>query len=225
MFIFGGCTVDTGGIGCTNYSSSVYKCDLDTSGVPSNCTVTGQLQIGTVTGNDGLPTDGGLGAHAGAVYANYIYLMGGLSDSTAASGNTNGTDLTYVRYAKFDDSNNVVAVSGSDWVEGANEMVTGRRRGAGFGYNGYLYVLGGYDGADAIADIEFAKINVSDGSWELFDQSSVTIQKRWALSSVVSNSYVYVIGAVPQVRHQVAVRLELTLSKPSRFIITTAGHQ
>jgi len=194
LFIFGGCTVDTGGIGCTNYSSSVYKCDLDTSGVPSNCTVTGQLQIGTVTGNDGLPTDGGLGAHAGAVYANYIYLMGGLSDSTAASGNTNGTDLTYVRYAKFDDSNNVVAVSGSDWVEGANEMVTGRRRGAGFGYNGYLYVLGGYDGADAIADIEFAKINVSDGSWELFDQSSVTIQKRWALSSVVSNSYVYVIG-------------------------------
>lgn len=190
LFIFGGCTGTTSGIGCSSYSDSVYKCDLNTSGVPSNCTESGQLQIGTITGNDGLPTGGGLGAHAGAVYANYIYLLGGLSTSIAG----NGTDLTFVRYARFDDSNNVVAVSGSDWVEGSNEMVTGRRRGSGFGYNGYLYVLGGYDGADAIADIEFAKINVSDGSWEVFDQSSVTIQKRWALSAAVSNSYVYVIG-------------------------------
>lgn len=188
LFIFGGCTGTTSGIGCSSYSDSVYKCNLSTTGVPSACNVSGQLQIGTVTGNDGNPTTGGLGAHAGAVYANYIYLMGGLS------GGTNGTDLTYVRYAKFDDSNNVVAVSGADWVEGTNEMNTGRRRGAGFGYNGFLYVLGGYDGADAIADIEFAKINVSDGSWEAFDTSSVSIQKRWALTTVVSNSYAYVVG-------------------------------
>ena len=194
LYIFGGCSTDGGGsiagIGCSGYSSDVFKCDITTTGTVTGCTTTGQLQIGAITGNDNLPTAGGLGAHAGAVYANYIYLMGGLSTSIA----NNGTDLTRVRYAKFDDSNNVVAVSGSDWVEGANEMNTGRRRGAGFGYNGFLYVLGGYDGADAIADIEFAKINVSDGSWEAFDTSSVTIQKRWALSTVVSNSYAYVIG-------------------------------
>lgn len=190
LFIFGGCTNNTSGIGCSSYSDSVYKCNLAPNGTPSGCNVSGQLQIGTITGNDGNPTGGGLGAMAGAVYANYIYLMGGLSTSI----NNNGTDLRYVRYAKFDDSNNVVAVSGSDWVEGSNLMATGRRRGSGFGYNGFLYVLGGYDGADAIADIEFAKINVSDGSWEAFDTSSVTIQKRWALTTVVSNSYAYVVG-------------------------------
>ena len=182
LFIFGGCTGDTSGIGCSSYSDSVYKCDLSTTGVPSNCTITGQLQIGTVTGG----SSAGLGAHAGAVYANYIYLMGGLAPGI--------TDLTSVRYARFDDSNNVVAVSGSAWVEGTNEMNTGRRRGAGFGYNGYLYVLGGYDGADAIADIEFAKINVSDGSWGVFNTSTVSIQKRWGLTTVVSNSYAYVVG-------------------------------
>ncbi len=182
LFIFGGCTGDTSGIGCSSYSDSVYKCDLNTTGVPSNCTITGQLQIGTVTGG----SSAGLGAHAGAVYANYIYLMGGLAPGI--------TDLTDVRYARFDDSNNVVAVSGGAWIEGTNEMNTGRRRGAGFGYNGYLYVLGGYDGADAIADIEFAKINVSDGSWGAFDRSTVSIQKRWALTTVVSNSYAYVVG-------------------------------
>ena len=190
MYIIGGCSGTITDIGCSGYSSAVYKCNITSSGTVTSCATGSQLQIGTVTGNDDLPTGGGLGAFAGAVYANYIYLMGGLSTSIAG----NGTDLTRVRYARFDDSNNIVAVSGSDWVEGTNQMVTGRRRGAGFGYNGYLYVLGGYDGADAIADIEFAKINVSDGSWETFDQSSVTIQKRWALTSVVSNSYAYVIG-------------------------------
>lgn len=198
LYIIGGCSQDNGGsiagVGCSGYSSEVWKCNITNTGTVTSCSTTGQLQIGTVTGNDGNPTDGGLGAFAGAVYANYIYLMGGLSDSSAASGNTNGTDLTFVRYARFDDSNNIVAASGLDWVEGSNEMVTGRRRGTGFGYNGYLYVMGGYDGTDAIADIEFAKINVSDGSWETFTQSSVTIQKRWALTSVVSNSYVYVVG-------------------------------
>lgn len=189
LYIFGGCSGTITNIGCSGYSQAVYKCNITTSGTVTSCSTSGQLQIGTVTGNDGSPAGGtGLGAFAAAVYANYIYLMGGLAPGT------NGTDLKYVRYAKFDDTNNVVAVSGSAWIEGANQMNTGRRRGAGFGYNGYLYVLGGYDGADAIADIEFAKINVSDGSWESFDTSSVSIQKRWALTTVVSNSYAYVVG-------------------------------
>lgn len=181
LFIFGGCTGTTSGIGCSSYSDSVYKCDLSTTGVPSNCTITGQLQIGTVTGASG----SGLGAHAGAVYANYIYLMGGLAPGI--------TDLTVARYAKFDDNNNVVTVS-SGWVESPNEILVGRRRGAGFGYNGHLYVTGGYDGTDALADIEFARIEVSDGSIGAWSISSVSINKRWGLTVPVSNSYAYVIG-------------------------------
>lgn len=182
LFILGGCSGTISGIGCSGYSQAVYKCNITTSGSVTGCTTSGQLQIGTVTGASG----SGLGAHAGAVYANYIYLMGGLAPGI--------TDLTTIRYARIDNNNDIVAVSGSTWIEGSNQLITGRRRGTGFGYNGFLYVLGGYDGADAIADIEFAKLNVSDGSWEVFDQSSVTIQKRWALTSVVSNSYAYVIG-------------------------------
>ena len=180
LFIFGGCS-NPGGIGCSTYSQGVYKCNLSTTGVPSGCTTTGQLQIGTVTGASG----SGLGAHAGAVYANYIYLMGGLAPGI--------TDLTTVRYAKFDDNNNVVTV-GSGWTESPNQILVGRRRGTGFGYNGYLYVLGGYDGTDALADIEFARIEVSDGSLGVWDSSSVSINKRWGLSSAISNSYAYVVG-------------------------------
>ena len=181
LFIFGGCTAPN--VGCSGYTDAVYKCNISTTGAPSGCTTSGQLQIGAIPGGCGT----GLGAMVGAVYANYIYLVGGLTP--------NCTDLTTARYAKFDNSNNVVTV-GSGWVEGSNQTVTGRRRGSGFGYNGYLYVVGGYDGSGGgvLADIEFAKINVSDGSWGPFTVSSVTINQRWGLSVPVSNSFAYVVG-------------------------------
>lgn len=180
LYIFGGCDGNNG-VGCSDYSSSVYKCNISTAGAPSGCTTSGQLQIGNIGGD----TQPGLGAHAGAVYANYIYLMGGLSP--------NITDHTTVYYAKFNDSNNVVAVS-SGWQLASNQILVGRRRGAGFGYNGYLYVTGGYDGSDALADIEFAKIDVSTGDIAPFTASSVSISRRWGLTVPVSNSYAYVIG-------------------------------
>ncbi len=180
LYIIGGCT--DGSVGCSNYSQGVYKCNISTTGAVASCSTTSQLQIGTISGASGT----GLGAMAGAVYANYIYLIGGLAPGL--------TDLTTAIYAKFDNSNNIVTV-GSGWVQGANQTATGRRRGAGFGYNGYLYVVGGYDGTSGVlADIEFAKLNVSDGSWGVWSVSSVTINQRWGLSVPVSNSFAYVIG-------------------------------
>jgi hypothetical protein len=181
LYILGGCTDGT--VGCSNYTDTVFKCNISTTGAPSACNTSGQLQIGAMPGGCGT----GLGAAAGAVYANYIYLIGGLTP--------NCTDLKTARYAKFDNNNNIVTV-GSGWVEGGNQTATGRRRGAGFGYNGYLYVVGGYDGGGGgvLADIEFAKINVSDGSWGPFTVSSVTINQRWGLTVPISNSFAYVVG-------------------------------
>ncbi len=188
LYILGGCTNATG-IGCpansSGYTDSVFKCNLSPTGVPSGCSQNNQLQIGTIPGAN----SAGLGAMAGTVYANYIYLMGGL---------TNGlNDLKTTRYAKIDDNNNIVAVSGNGWVESDKLNSFGRRRGSGFGYNGYLYVIGGYDGTGGggvLADIEFAKINVSDGSLEDWTVSTVNINQRWGLGLTVSNSYAYVIG-------------------------------
>jgi hypothetical protein len=188
LYILGGCTNATG-IGCpaaaNGYTDSVYKCNLSPTGVPSSCSESGQLQIGTVTG----ASSAGLGAMAGTIYANYIYLMGGLSNGA--------NDLKTTRYARIDDSNNIVAVSGSAWLESPNLTFYGRRRGSGFGYNGYLYVVGGYDGSGGggvLADIEFAKINVSDGSIGAWTVSTVSINERWGLNLTVSNSFAYVIG-------------------------------
>jgi len=199
LYIFGGCTTSSAA-GCTAYSQVVYKCYIKTDGSiatatdalhPCESTAT-QLQIGTISGASGT----GLGIMAGTVYANYIYLIGGVAPGV--------TDLTTVRYAKFDNNNNVVAVSGSAWVVSSVTMSVGRRRAAAFGYNGYIYVVGGYDGTGGggvLADIEFAKVNVSDGSLtdqtggsNKFNVSSVHIGARWGLSVPISNSYAYVIG-------------------------------
>lgn len=187
LFIFGGCTGSA--VGCSAYVDAVYKCEILPDGSIGNgttgndCTTSGQLQIGTVPGASG----DGLAAHAGTVYANYIYLVGGLANGL--------TDLTTLRYAKFDNSNNVVPVTGTTWIENSTQLNTGRRRGSGFGYNGYIYVVGGYDATTGVlADIEFAKIDVSNGSVSAFSVSSVTINQRWGLTVTVSNSYAYVIG-------------------------------
>lgn len=187
LYIFGGCTTSSSA-GCTAYTANVYKCNIGTSGAVASCSTSGQLQIGTIPGD----TDPGLAIMSGSVYANYIYLIGGVSP--------NLVDLKTTRYAKIDNSNNVVAVSGSAWVESNKQLDVGRRRSAAFGYNGYLYVVGGYDGTGGtpLADIVFIKINVSDGSLgsatEGWNESSVTINQRWGLSVPVSNSYAYVIG-------------------------------
>jgi hypothetical protein len=186
LFIFGGCTAGAN-MGCSAYTQTVYKCDIQLAGAIASCSTTGQLQIGTISGATGV----GLGAMSGTVYANYIYLIGGLAPSVV--------DLNTVRYARFDDNNDVVTV-GTGWTVSTNTMLNGRRRSAAFGYNGYIYVVGGFDasGGGVLADIEFIKVNVSDGSLgsasEGFQESSVTINQRWGLTVPVSNSYAYVIG-------------------------------
>lgn len=180
LFIFGGCTASSAA-GCTAYSANVYKCTISTTGAVGGCSTSGQQALSQ-----------GLGMMSGTVYANYIYLIGGVTASTQ--------DLATIQYARIDNSNNVVAVSGGAWIESPTVMHVGRRRSAAFGYNGYIYAVGGYEAATGVlADIEFAKINVSDGSlsgdssgkWHISD---VTINQRWGLTVPVSNSYAYVIG-------------------------------
>jgi len=182
LYIIGGCT--NAAVSCTAYSSAVLKCNISTSNVPSGCSTTNQLQLGSMPNSCGT----GVGAMAGAVYANYVYLIGGASSSCA--------QMSTTIYAKIDDNNNIVATSGSAWTTSASTLTTSRQRGAGFGYNGYLYVVGGYDssGGSVLSDIEFAKINTSDGSLGAWSTSTITIGQRWGVSVPVSNSFAYVIG-------------------------------
>lgn len=188
LYIFGGCTVSTSA-GCTNYTGNVFKCNIQTSGAIQGCSTSGQLQIGTLPGG----SNPGLAIMSGTVYAGYVYLIGGVTPDFQ--------DLATVRYARIDNNNNIVTV-GSGWVESTSTMNVGRRRAAAFGYNGYLYMVGGYDASSGVLpDIEFIKINVSNGSLigdpsnsNKFFVSGVKINQRWGLSVPISNSFAYVIG-------------------------------
>lgn len=186
LYIIGGCSTSSAA-GCTAYAQAVYKCNIQAAGAIAGCSTSGQLQIGVLPGDSAT----GLGIMSGTVYANYVYLIGGVSP--------NQVDLKTLRYAKIDNNNNIVAVSGNAWIQSPNEMQVGRRRSAAFGYNGYIYAVGGYEAATGVlADIEFIKMNVSDGSLgsatDGFHISAVEINQRWGLSVPISNSFAYVIG-------------------------------
>lgn len=195
LYVIGGCSSFSASAGCSSsYNTEVYKCNIGTTGAISGCTTSGQLQLDVELSTE---SNQGLGLHSGTVYANYIYLIGGYSDNVG--------DRDTVFYAKFDDSNNIVdAESGTadlgdpddDWIESDETLSVGRRRGWAFGYNGHIYAVGGYDdtGTGIIPFIEWAKLSVSDGSLNGFVTSDVTINQRWGLSMVVTNSYAYVIG-------------------------------
>lgn len=193
LYVVGGCggTLSTDdGLDCTGTQyTTVYKCfiktdtSIETTG--STCTTTGQLQIDSEPGTGG---NQGLGVMAGTLYANYIYLIGGQSP--------NETERGEVMYAKIDNSNNIVAVSGGIWQTSSNQISPVRKRGVAFGYNGYLYALAGYNvaGGGSLNDLTYSKIDVSDGSIGAFTTSQVTVNARWDLRAIVSNGYVYTLG-------------------------------
>ena len=182
LFILGGCTA-TSSATCSSYTEAVYKCNIQTDASIAGCSATGQLQIGTVSGASGA----GLAGMGLTVYANYLYLIGG--QAPGASG------LNTVYYAKIDNSNNIVAVTGSSWVLSDNHKAVASEFASAFGYNGYIYVVGGYNSSSGALDtVEFAKINVSDGSIGSFTTSSSTIDARWGMGLPVSGSFAYVMG-------------------------------
>lgn len=193
LYVLGGCsgvTSTDNGLDCTGtLYTEVYKCyiktdaSIETSG--STCTTSGQLQIDSEPGTGG---NQGLGVMAGTVYANYVYMIGGQSINEAERGQ--------VMYAKIDNSNNIVAVSGSTWITSPNDIDPVRRRGIAFGYNGYLYTLAGYNVSEggSLNDLLYAKIDVTDGSISEFQTSSVTVSARWDLRAALNNGYVYAIG-------------------------------
>jgi N-acetylneuraminic acid mutarotase len=60
--------------------------------------------------------------------------------------------------------------------------------------NGYVYAIGGYDGANYLSSIYYSKIN-SDGTLGSWSTNANSLpDKRSLATSIVSNGYIYVIG-------------------------------
>lgn len=200
LYYIGGCNGTATGIGCSNYSTAVYKCNIGTAGGVSGCTTTGQMQLDADNVNTGSQ---GLGLMAGALYANRLYLVGGScgevgADPDAPCGANFAANRRDTIYAKIDNTNNIVdnttGLSTGSWTFTSGQMDPVRRRAVSFGYNGYIYSLAGYSGSVSLQDLLFAKIDVSTGDMGAFSSSGVVVTPRWDLRAIVSNGYVYAIG-------------------------------
>jgi hypothetical protein len=117
-----------------------------------------------------------------AVTANgYIYIIGGHDGIT--------TNYSTVYYARVNTDGTLGA-----WTTNANAMPFAGREFSSVVNNGYVYILGGSDGA-VRAQTYSAKLNAngSTGAWAAQNALPLAIRET---SSVVANSFVYVIGGI-----------------------------
>lgn len=115
----------------------------------------------------------------------YIYVMGG-----ALTGGTSYSNGVY--YAKV----NADGTISSSWTASSNTLPYPTYRGVSFVANGYIYYIGGYNGA-AIGTYAYARLNSdgSIGSWTAVTTNTMPGgHGRSYASSVYLNGYIYLIG-------------------------------
>ena len=165
----------------------------------------GQINRGALTG--GSTTGGytatnsmmtGRNGHVTVAYNGYMYIMGGygtsyLSDVQFAPINANGTvGAWHYTHNSLDD--------GTTYVSG---MVTPISNTAAVAYNGYIYVVGGYNGG-ASNGVQYAQLNQNGtvGTWGYTYNSSNTgttltggfTVGHYNHASLAYNGYIYVLG-------------------------------
>jgi|GEM_PF-2871453 len=79
------------------------------------------------------------------------------------------------------------------WRQSANSVTNVREDAATITANGYIYVIGGYDGATVQNTVYYAKIN-ADGSTGSWNTTNVLPGARRYLTASVVNGYLYAIG-------------------------------
>ncbi|KKT78044.1 MAG: Cell wall surface anchor family protein, partial [Microgenomates group bacterium GW2011_GWB1_44_8] len=116
-----------------------------------------------------------------AVTANgYIYVIGGYDGSN---------DKSSVYYARLN-ANGTVGAWNTTTILPRTRSVH-----SSVVANGYLYVIGGYDGSDVESTVYYAKLNAS-GTVEAWSTTTILPQGRYAHTSTVANGYLYVLGGI-----------------------------
>jgi N-acetylneuraminic acid mutarotase len=131
------------------------------------------------------------------VYQGYVFLVGGYSKDA-------GADTTTTYYAKLNDSGAV-----GSWSSGP--AFTTAREGLGVEiYNGYLYLTGGWNGANTFyGDTQYSLLSMTAGGpsgvqpWQSTTSAALAV---YGQSSVVYNNVIYVIGGYGGGVYQSSVR-------------------
>lgn len=167
IYVMGGCS----GSSCSTDSREIDYFQPNTStGVVSSVTA--------VTSGTGFLPSGYKTGHSSAQYNGYLYVMNG-DTATAA-----------VYYSQLDASTGAPGV----WNT-TTAFTTGRSNAVGFAYNGYIYIAGGFDGTNILADAQYAPLNndgsITASSWH--QTASLPAGIRWARVTTL-NGYAYLEG-------------------------------
>ena len=120
----------------------------------------------------------GRGSHTSVAYNGYLYVIGG---------QTSWGHLQDVQYVPINDNGTI-----GSWNATTN-FPTARGFHTSVAYNGYLYVLGGYDGSSYFNDVQYAPIN-ANGTISPWTATTSFTTARYCHTSIAYNGYLYVIG-------------------------------
>jgi hypothetical protein len=168
IYVLGGCTEN--GATCTTPSTTNYYAKLQADGTTGPWTSTGALSSAR-----------GMGS---ALFANgNVYFLGG----------RNTTGVTTVDKSVVAGDGSLAAFS----TTGMTALPTNRQEHSSVIANGYMYVIGGADGAASSVrqtTVYYSKLNAdgTNGIWQTNSNALPSI--RAAHSTAIANGYVYVIG-------------------------------
>ncbi len=122
-------------------------------------------------------TRSGLGSVA---YNGYLYIIGGYAST--------GSNQNDVQYAAINSSTGTLGAWGT-----TSSFANGRGGLGALAYNGYMYVLGGYDGSTNYNDVQYAAIN-SNGTLGTWVATTSFTTGRRSPAVAAYNGYMYVLG-------------------------------
>lgn len=119
-----------------------------------------------------------------AAYNGYLYIMGGYDGSNPRSD---------VQYAAIKADGSLGA-----WAS-TTSFTTARALPGGFAYNGYLYIMGGYNAVSTYySDAQYAKLN-NDGTVGTWTATTSFTTARLGASVTVHNGYAYLMGGTTNI--------------------------
>jgi hypothetical protein len=166
LYIFGGRT------GATNLNDTIFA--------PLNAN--GSVGLFTTTNSYNTASFG----QSSAVYKDFLYVIGGRAASFLAT-----SQYASIRHGGPGTANVFAATS---------SFTTARKRHTTIISNGFIYVIGGFDGNVNLSNIQYAPIN-NNGTLGAFVNTTSLPTARTDHTSVVDNGFLYVIGGYNGTAH------------------------
>ncbi len=174
--VYGGYIYTLGGFGGGYLATTEYT-QINNGGLGS---------VGSWTASNAFTT---ARSYSGRVaYNGYMYILGGLKGSASTACRTSGSDdeCNDVQYAPINSNGSL-----GTWAA-TTSFSTPRYGLVAVAYNGYMYVMGGYDGG-YYDDVQYAPIN-SNGTIGSWTATTSFTTARASHAAVAYNGYMYVMG-------------------------------